>query len=111
MRYSVSISLPSAGSVQVDRVMDIALTSGSLQSATVVSVTVIRKEQDAMGNQRRKSCGVKGKTILDLQTLPNQPPSRGEPCSPLPESGGHLGDLLLTLLGVSAFCLVFNPNN
>ena len=49
MRYSVSVSLPSADSVQVDRVMDTALTSGSLQSATVVSDTVMGKEQGAMG--------------------------------------------------------------
>ena len=55
MRYSVSVSLPSADSVQVDRVMDTALTSGSLQSATVVSDTVMGKEQGAMGKQGEKA--------------------------------------------------------
>ena len=54
MRYSVSISLPSSGLVQVDRVMDTAQTSGSLQSATVVSDTVMGQEQGAMGNQGEK---------------------------------------------------------
>ena len=60
MRYSVSVSLPSADSVQVDRVMDTALTSGSLQSATVVSDTVMGKEQGAMGKQGEKAIMSRG---------------------------------------------------
>lgn len=73
MRYSVSMSLPSAGSVQVNRVMDIALTSGSLQSVTVVSVTVMRKEQDAMGNQREKVVVSRARPFLICRLCPISP--------------------------------------
>ena len=73
MRYSVSVSLPSADSVQVDRVMDTALTSGSLQSATVVSDTVMGKEQGAMGKQGEKAIMSRARPFLICRLCPISP--------------------------------------